>query len=56
VALYRCFFLDREDRITGRIEFAARSLGDAIHRARKLLEKRPQQHSFEIWEGARRLR
>ena len=55
MAGYRCYFLDREDHITGRTELNARSLSDAIHRARKMLEKRPQQHSFEIWEGAQRL-
>ena len=55
MAVYRCYFLDREDHITGRTELNARSLSDAIHRARKMLEKRPQQHSFEIWEGAQRL-
>jgi hypothetical protein len=38
VALYRCYFLDREDHITGRTELNARSLSDAIHRASKMLE------------------
>lgn len=52
---YRCYFLDREDHVTGRTDFEARSLSDAIDQARRTLNTRTEQRSFEIWQGTQRL-
>ena len=53
--VFRCYFIDRLDRIRDGSEIEARSLGEAINQARQLLKARPEQLSFEIWQGGQRV-
>jgi hypothetical protein len=55
MALYRCYFLDGDDRIRERTDIEADALGAAVDRALELLRARPEGHSIEIWQGAQRV-
>jgi hypothetical protein len=51
--LYRCHFLDTQDRIEAHEEIDAASLADAIDRANAMLAERPHHNVVEVWAGNR---
>lgn len=55
MSIYRCHFLDRDDRITVSEDIDVDALSDAIARARAMLKERAHHHAVEVWQGARRL-
>lgn len=55
MTLYRCYFLDTEDRIRGAADIEAEALEEAIESALLMLRFRPQHHAVELWEGARKV-
>jgi len=52
--LYRCYFLDRQDRIRSAEDIEAESLDQAVELAHTMLKERPQHRSVEVWEGTLR--
>jgi len=53
MALYRCHFLDADDRIKAHEEIDAGSLLDAIDRATAMLDQRSHHEVVEVWAGNR---
>jgi hypothetical protein len=53
MALYRCHFLDADDRIKAHKEIDAGSLLDAIDRATAMLDQRSHHEVVEVWAGNR---
>jgi hypothetical protein len=53
MALYRCHFLDVQDRIKAHEEINAGSLLDAIDQANAILNERPHHDAVEVWAGSR---
>ena len=53
--IFRCYFVDRKDRVRGTTEIEAPSLGEAVNQAREELKTRRERLSFEIWQGAQRV-
>ena len=53
MALYRCHFLDADDRIKAHEEIDAGSLLDAINRATAMLNQRSHHEVVEVWAGNR---
>lgn len=52
---YRCYFLDPEDHIKAAEDIECDALNEAVERALAMLRGRPQHHSIEVWQGARRV-
>jgi len=56
VTSYRCYFLDRNERINGVQEIAALNDTAAIDRARAVLEREPLYFTaVEVWTGPRKV-
>jgi hypothetical protein len=53
MALYRCHFLDVQDRIKAHEEINAGSLLDAIDQANAMLNERSHHDAVEVWAGSR---
>ena len=53
--IFRCYFLNSEDRIEASEVIEADSLRDGIDRALAMLEARPQHRTVELWDGSRRV-
>ena len=53
--VYRCYFLNSEDRIEAFEVIEAETLREGIDRALAMLKARPQHRSVELWDGARRV-
>jgi hypothetical protein len=53
MALYRCHFLDADDRIKAHEEIDAASLLDVIDRATMMLNERSHHEVVEVWAGNR---
>ena len=53
MALYRCHFLDVQDRIKAHEEINAGSVFDAIDQANAMLNERPHHDAVEVWAGSR---
>ena len=53
MALYRCHFLDADDRIKAHEKIDARSLLDAIGQANAMLNERSHHDAVEVWTGNR---
>ena len=53
MAVYRCHFLDTDDRIKAHEEIDAGSLLDAIDRATAMLNQRSHHEVVEVWAGNR---
>ena len=53
--IYRCYFLDSEQRITAAEDLEAEAFSEVIDRALASLKARPQHRSVEVWLGGRRL-
>lgn len=51
--LYRCHFLDGQDRIKAHEEIDAGSLPDAIDCANNMLNERSHHDAVEVWAGNR---
>jgi hypothetical protein len=55
VRVYRCYFLNKQDRIEAYENIAAHALDEAIDRALALLRQQPEHKAIEIWDGPNRL-
>ena len=53
--VFRCYFLNKRDRIEASENIEAHALDDAIDRALALLRQQPNHKAIEIWEGPNRL-
>jgi len=53
--LYRCYFLNGDDRPEAFELIEAAGLTDAVDSARAMLRARPHHRSIELWEGSRRV-
>ena len=53
--LFRCYFLNAEDRIEAFEVIEAETLRAGIDLALAMLKARPQHRSVELWDGARRV-
>jgi hypothetical protein len=53
--IYRCYFLNADERIETFEVIEAARLSDAIDRAQAMLEARPHHRSVELWDGSRRV-
>jgi hypothetical protein len=53
--IYRCYFLDDQERINADESIEADAPIDAIDRALAMLYARPHHRAVEVWQGARRL-
>ena len=54
MALYRAYFLDRDDHITGTEIIEVGSLRAGIDIALGMLKGLPEGHTLELWEGEKR--
>jgi hypothetical protein len=50
---YRCYFLDRDNRIRATEDLEAEGVVEAIDRSLTMLQLRPHHHAIELWQGAR---
>ncbi len=53
--IYRCYFLDGNERIAASEDIDADAAHEAIDRAQAMLKRRAHHHGIEVWQGARRL-
>lgn len=53
--LYRCYFLNDENRIKDFENIEADVRDDAVRRALAMLTQRPQHRGIEIWQRANRV-
>jgi len=53
--VYRCYFLNKRDRIEAYEDIEAHALNEARDRALGLLRQQPKHKAIEIWEGPNRL-
>ena len=53
--IFRCYFLNAEDRIEAFEVIEADSLRSGIDLALAMLRARPQHRSVELWDGAKRV-
>ena len=54
--VYRCYFLNEQDRIEAYENVEAHALDEAVNRALALLRRQPKHHKgIEIWEGPNRV-
>jgi hypothetical protein len=53
--VYRCYFLNQDDRIRAFENIEADALTEALDRAFALLREQPEHHAIEIWNGAIRV-
>jgi hypothetical protein len=53
--IFRCYFLNSEDRIEAFEVIEVNSLRDGIDRALAMLKAGPQHRSVEVWDGSRRV-
>ncbi len=49
--IYRCYFLDRQERIRSAENIEAERLDQAVELAHAMLKERPQHRSVEVWVG-----
>jgi hypothetical protein len=52
--IYRCYFLDRQERIRAAENIETERLDQAVELAQAMLKERPQHRSVEVWEGTLR--
>ena len=53
--IFRCYFLNADDRIEAFEVIEVATLGEVIDRALAMLQARPQHRNVELWDGARRV-
>src|SRR5205814_8898339 len=55
VRVFRCYFLNKRDRIEAYENIEAHALDEAVNRALALLRQQRKHKAIEIWEGPHRL-
>jgi hypothetical protein len=55
MSIYRCYFLDSDERVAASEDIDVSATEEAIDRAQAMLRRRVHHQGVEVWQDARRL-